>query len=142
MIQAAGWGKALDRAIYSFISGIMELFNAIRALSALAQEGRLEAFRLLVRAGPEGLAAGEIARRLNAPPNTLSTRLHLLAEAGLVRSLRRGRSIIYRADYAAFERLLTYLIEDCCQGRAEVCTPLADLLSRAACRLTQAKEPA
>ncbi len=111
----------------------MELDIAIRRLSALAQDGRLEVFRLLVRAGAEGLAAGEIARTLEVPPNTLSAQLTVLANAQLVRSRRDGRSIIYCADYDRMSELLAYLMEDCCQGRAEVCTPLAEIARRAAC---------
>jgi ArsR family transcriptional regulator len=102
-------------------------------LSALAQEGRLNVFRLLIRSGPEGLAAGEIARALDVPPNTLSAQLTVLANAQLVRSRRLGRSIIYSADYEAMSVLLAYLMEDCCQGRPEVCGPLAELVARSAC---------
>ena len=111
----------------------MEVDSAIRRLSALAQDGRLGVFRLLVRAGGEGLAAGEIARKLDVPPNTLSAQLTVLANAQLVRSRREGRSIIYCADYERMGELLAYLMEDCCQGRAEVCAPLAEIAQRAAC---------
>ncbi len=111
----------------------MEIELAIRRLSALAQDGRLQVFRLLVRAGAEGLAAGEIARKLEVPPNTLSAQLTVLANAELVRSRRDGRSIIYSADYGRMGELLAYLMEDCCQGRAEVCAPLAQIAQRAAC---------
>jgi ArsR family transcriptional regulator len=109
------------------------MISAVQSLSALAQDARLAAYRLLVRAGPDGLAAGELARRLDTAPNTLSAQLHTLAQAGLVRSRREGRSIIYAADYGAVQSLLAYLIEDCCQGRAEICMPLAGLLERVAC---------
>jgi DNA-binding transcriptional ArsR family regulator len=98
---------------------------AIEALSALAHPGRLAAFRLLVQAGPRGLAAGEVARRLAVPPNTLSTQLAILSRGGLIRAHREGRSIIYRADYASFSSLLGFLVKDCCGGRPEVCAPLA-----------------
>jgi ArsR family transcriptional regulator len=111
----------------------MESTRAIRRLSALAQESRLAVFRLLVKAGPRGVAAGEIARGLGIPPNTLSTQLNILANADLVTSRRVGRSIIYAADYDQMSELLIYLMEDCCQGRPEVCGRLADVMARGAC---------
>jgi DNA-binding transcriptional ArsR family regulator len=111
----------------------MEFELAVRRLSALAQEARLGAFRLLVKAGPEGLAAGDIARATGVAANTLSAQLAVLANAGLVRSRRRGRSIIYSADYERMGELLVFLTEDCCQGRPEVCAPLADVAARTAC---------
>lgn len=107
----------------------MELTDAIKRLSALAQDGRLEAFRLLVKAGPEGLAAGEIARKLEVQPNTLSAQLLVLLNAQLVRARRDGRSIIYAANYESMGDLLVYLTEDCCAGRAEICAPLAVVAS-------------
>ena len=96
---------------------------AVKRLSALAQAGRLAVFRLLVKAGPDGIAAGEIAQSLSVPANTLSAQLTILANAGLLRSRRAGRSIIYSADYAGMNELLVYLMEDCCQGRPELCLP-------------------
>jgi DNA-binding transcriptional ArsR family regulator len=111
----------------------MESNSAIKRLSALAQENRLAVFRLLVKAGPAGVPAGEIARTLGITPNTLSAQLTVLANAGLVTSRRDGRSIIYAAGYDSMSELLVYLMEDCCQGRPEVCAPLAALASRAAC---------
>jgi len=111
----------------------MESVTAVRRLSALAQDSRLAVFRLLVAAGPSGAPAGEIARSQKTPPNTLSAQLTLLANAGLITSRREGRSIIYAADYDAMSALLLYLMEDCCQGRAEVCAPLSALARRAAC---------
>ncbi len=111
----------------------MESTDAIKRLSALSQDGRLAIFRLLIKVGPEGLAAGEIARSLGVTPNTLSSQLNILANADLVTSRRDGRSIIYAADYDAMSALLLYLMEDCCQGRPEVCAPLAAAASRAAC---------
>ena len=107
----------------------MEITSAVASLAALAHEGRLTAFRLLVQAGDGGLAAGELARRLEVLPNTLSTNLGILAQAGLVTSQREGRSIIYRAHYEAMGELLAYLVEDCCAGAPEICTPLARLAS-------------
>lgn len=105
---------------------------AVASLSALAHAGRLSAFRLLVQAGSEGLPAGEIARRLEVLPNTLSSHLAILDHAGLVHARREGRSIIYTADYGAMQRLLGFLLEDCCNGAPEICRPLSDMLSRAA----------
>ncbi|MCR5878851.1 helix-turn-helix transcriptional regulator [Phenylobacterium sp. J367] len=103
----------------------METTSAVTALSALAHEGRLGIFRLLVRAGPEGLPAGEIARTTGVLPNTLSSNLNILSASGLVASRREGRSIIYTATYEQMRDLLTFLMEDCCAGNATICAPLA-----------------
>jgi DNA-binding transcriptional ArsR family regulator len=111
----------------------MESNEAVRRLSALAQESRLAVFRLLVKAGPDGVAAGEIARALDIPANTLSAHLNVLAGAGLVAGRRDGRSIFYAAGYDAMSELLVYLMEDCCQGRPEVCAPLGAAVAEAAC---------
>ena len=92
--------------------------EAITALSALAQEHRLALFRLLVQTGPEGLPAGRIAETLGVPNSSLSHHLAQLAEAGLVRQRREGRSLIYSADYAAMDRLVGFLMENCCAGGA------------------------
>src|SRR5215218_4756047 len=108
----------------------METPAAVTALAALAHEGRLDIFRLLVRAGPEGLAAGEVARATGALANTLSTNLAILSRAGLVASRRDGRSIIYTAAYSRMRDLLAFLMEDCCGGKPEVCGPLAALVSQ------------
>lgn len=107
----------------------MEAKSAVTGLSALAHEGRLSVFRLLVQAGAEGLAAGEVGRRLNVLPNTLSANLNILSHAGLVASRRDGRSIIYTANYDAVRELLAFLVEDCCGGAPEICAPLAALLN-------------
>ena len=111
----------------------METTTAISALSALAHPGRLAVFRLLVRAGPQGMAAGEIARATGSLANTLSTNLNVLAGAGLVSSRRDGRSIIYAAGYDRMRELLAFLMEDCCGGNAEICAPLASIAEHAAC---------
>lgn len=112
----------------------MELKNAVAALSALGHEGRLSAFRLLVQAGPEGLAAGEIARRLDVPPNTLSSNLNILSNVGLIDSRREGRSIIYTARYENMTGLLEFLMQDCCNGAPEICAPLAEMALKSRCR--------
>lgn len=110
----------------------MEIKSAIACLSALGHEGRLTIYRLLVQAGPGGLAAGEVARRLDMLPNTLSANFSILSGAGLVSSRRDGRSIIYTANYAAMSTLLGFLMEDCCGGAPEICAPLTEILDRAA----------
>jgi DNA-binding transcriptional ArsR family regulator len=108
----------------------MEMTSAVTALSALAHEGRLEIFRLLVRAGDPGMAAGEIARATGVLPNTLSSNLNILSGAGLVKSRRDGRSIIYTAAYERMRELLAFLMEDCCAGNPAICAPLAALASQ------------
>jgi len=102
----------------------MELSRAIKALSALAQDSRLKIFRLLMRRGPDGMPAGEIARALKAPPNTMSVHLAILTRAGLVSARKQGRSIIYAVDLEGTRKLLAYLVEDCCGGKPDVCRPL------------------
>jgi DNA-binding transcriptional ArsR family regulator len=111
----------------------METPSAVTALSALAHPGRLEVFRLLVRAGPGGMPAGEIARATGSLANTLSANLNVLSGAGLATSRREGRSIIYSAAYGRMQALLTFLMEDCCGGNAEICAPLVAIAERAAC---------
>jgi ArsR family transcriptional regulator, arsenate/arsenite/antimonite-responsive transcriptional repressor len=101
----------------------MESTDAVSALSALAHPGRLAIFRLLVRAGPAGMAAGDIGRAAGMLANTLSTNLTILTQAGLASSRRDGRSIIYRADYEAMSSLLAFLMEDCCGGEPAICAP-------------------
>ncbi|HLW26692.1 MAG TPA: metalloregulator ArsR/SmtB family transcription factor [Kiloniellales bacterium] len=107
----------------------MESNAALAALAALGQETRLEIFRLLVRVGAEGLAAGEIAERLNAVQNTTSAHLKILAHAGLVRAEREGRVIRYFADMSGFRDLLAFLMEDCCNGAPELCQPILDAIT-------------
>jgi DNA-binding transcriptional ArsR family regulator len=116
----------------------MDSTRVIATLSALAQRTRLEVFRALVASEPNGLAAGELARRSGAPHNTMSTHLAILSRAGLVTSERQSRNIIYRADLKVFREAVLYLLKDCCAGKAEICAPLiADLIpccnSRGAC---------
>lgn len=109
----------------------METKSAVASLAALAHEGRLSVFRLLVQAGEPGLAAGEVARRLDILPNTLSASLTVLSHAGLVAARRDGRSIIYTANYGAMRELLAFLMEDCCGGSPEICAPLAAIAGQA-----------
>lgn len=96
---------------------------AIKAFAALAQDSRLQVFRLLVKAGPEGLSAGEIARQLELSPATLSFHLSQLVNAGLLESRRQSRLIIYGLKVDGIRGLLDFLMEDCCQGRPELCSP-------------------
>jgi DNA-binding transcriptional ArsR family regulator len=106
----------------------METDNAVLALAALAQPTRLEAFRTLVRHEPDGLAAGDLARELEVPQNTLSAHLAVLSRAGLVSSERHSRSIVYRANLAAFRDIAVFMLRDCCGGRPEVCEPVVQSL--------------
>jgi ArsR family transcriptional regulator len=99
----------------------MEKPDAIAALSALAQDSRLDAFRLLVQAGEEGMPAGQIGERLGLPSATLSFHLNQLRQAGLVTFRREGRSLIYLAEYPAMNALLGYLTENCCRGDPAGC---------------------
>ena len=101
----------------------MEEKQAIEALGALAQESRLKVYRLLVEAGPEGMAAGSIGERLGLPPATLSFHLAGLSRAGLAKSRQDGRFIIYSADFQNMNALVGYLTENCCGGQA--CAPSA-----------------
>jgi len=94
----------------------VETKQAIQSLAALAQESRLSIFRLLIQAGPAGMAAGAIGEALDLPPATLSFHLAGLARAGLAHSRQEGRFVIYSADYAAMNALVGFLTENCCQG--------------------------
>lgn len=111
----------LESLLYFYYYGNMEVKTAATALSALAQESRLMVFRLLVRAGEDGLAAGEIAEELDIPPATLTFHLKELSHAGLVESQRYGRSIRYSIRAAEVCELFTYLLQDCCNGQPELC---------------------
>ena len=111
----------------------METQTAVSARSALAHTGRLEVVRRLVKAGPDGMAAGDIARATGSLANTLSANLNVLAGAGLVSSRREGRSIIYSAGYDRMRDLMAFLVRDCCGGNAEICAPLVAIAERAAC---------
>jgi ArsR family transcriptional regulator len=102
----------------------MESEQAILALAALAQPTRLEVFRLLVKQEPDGLAAGDIAKALAVPQNTMSSHLAILSRAALVTAQRFSRSIVYRADLDALRSAIAFLLKDCCGGRPEICAPL------------------
>lgn len=97
---------------------------AVAALSALAHDTRLDAFRLLVRHEPEGLAAGAIASKLSVTSPTLSSHLAILSRAGMITAERQGRSIVYRASIPRFRDLSLFLFKDCCNGNAELCAPV------------------
>ncbi|MGH6812473.1 MAG: ArsR/SmtB family transcription factor [Methylocella sp.] len=106
----------------------MDNTETIAALAALAQTTRLDTFRLLVKKEPDGVPAGELARRMAVPQNTMSAHLAILARAGLVIGERHSRSIIYRADLSRFREVALFLLKDCCGGRPDICAPLvADL---------------
>ncbi len=107
----------------------MDTETALLALAALSQATRLDTFRLLVRHEPDGLPAGEIARRIAVPQNTMSTHLAVLTRAGLAVAERRSRSIVYRAALPQVRELVLFLLKDCCGGRSDLCEPLlADLI--------------
>ena len=103
----------------------MEKSNAVAALAALAQDSRLDVYRLLVQAGPEGLAAGQVAEKLELAPNTLTFHFDRLRTAGLVTVRREGRSMIYAAHYDTMNALLGYLTDNCCRGAPDTCAPTA-----------------
>ena len=103
----------------------MKTQNAVAALAALAQDNRLDVFRLLVQAGPDGMAAGRVAEELGLAPNTLTFHFDRLREAGLVTVRREGRSMIYAARFETMNGLVAFLTENCCQGATETCAPVA-----------------
>ncbi|MEM8644103.1 MAG: metalloregulator ArsR/SmtB family transcription factor [Pseudomonadota bacterium] len=114
-------------------SGIMDINEAVDALGGLAQESRLKVFRLLIRAGTEGIAAGEIAKAVGIPKNTLSSHLGILTRAKLIQARKEGRSIIYAVDFEGTRSLLSFLVEDCCQGDPSVCGPLIETTLATCC---------
>lgn len=115
-------------AIFLYIcnSRLMDINKALEAFAALSQATRLEAFRALVRHEPEGLPAGEIARLLGVPHNTMSTHLGVLSRVGLVVSRRESRSVIYRASLNHMRETLSFLVRDCCAGHPKLCEPLIE----------------
>jgi DNA-binding transcriptional ArsR family regulator len=122
-------GNLLDSGLDIYNSGYMESEQAILALAALAQATRLDVFRMLVKHEPEGLAAGDIARALAVPQNTMSSHLSILSRAGLVSAQRFSRSIVYRAELARFQSVVLFMLTDCCGGRPEICAPLIESLT-------------
>lgn len=102
----------------------MDKNAALMAFAALGQSTRLDVFRLLVKAGGEGMLAGEISDALDVRQNTMSANLSILAQSGLIRSERQGRSIRYYADMDGMSELLAFLMEDCCGGQPELCQPV------------------
>lgn len=122
---------AVMQEAYPFIDKgrCMDKKLSLAALAALGQETRLDIFRLLVKAGAEGVPAGEIAERLGAVQNTVSTHLKVLTQAGLIRPDRRGRIVRYVADMTGFRDLLAYLMEDCCDGAPELCRPVIEAVT-------------
>jgi ArsR family transcriptional regulator, arsenate/arsenite/antimonite-responsive transcriptional repressor len=107
--------------------------HALAAFAALGQPTRLQVFQLLMRAEPEGRQAGAIAEEIGCPHNTLSSHLAILARAGLVRGIRDGRAILYRADVEGMRALLSYLVNDCCNGHPELCNFAAGKISGCGC---------
>jgi DNA-binding transcriptional ArsR family regulator len=101
----------------------MDKPDAVAALAALAQDNRLDVFRLLVQAGPDGMPAGQVAEALELAPNTLTFHFDRLRSAGLVTVRREGRSMIYAARFETMNALLAFLTENCCRGAAEKCAP-------------------
>jgi DNA-binding transcriptional ArsR family regulator len=111
----------------------MDNEGTIAALAALAQGTRLDVFRLLVTHEPHGLPAGELARELATPHNTMSAHLAVLSRAGLVKGERQSRSIIYRADLARLRDVMLFLVNDCCGGNPALCVPLLAELTAPCC---------
>jgi DNA-binding transcriptional ArsR family regulator len=107
----------------------MDRIDVLSALGALAQPTRLEVFSLLMRHEPDGLLAGDIARRLDVPHNTMSTHLAILSRAGLIAAHKQSRTMTYRAQLPAVRDLVVYLLRDCCGGKPELCAPLIKDLS-------------
>ena len=126
-----------DRCSFSGLTGIlniyksryMEKINALDAFAALSQTTRLDVFRLLIKAGEDGMSAGEISETLGVRQNTMPTNLGVLNRAGMIRSARNGRSIRYFADMDGLRGLLAFLMEDCCGGHPEMCQPIINELA-------------
>jgi DNA-binding transcriptional ArsR family regulator len=114
--------------------------DALATFDALSQETRLRVFRRLIQAGSDGMAAGELAETLGVRQNTLSNNLLVLLNAGVVRNRREGRSIRYFTDMEGLRGLLSFLLQDCCGGQAELCAPLIDSIARN-CEITDHDRP-
>lgn len=104
----------------------MDSLSALSSFAALSQQTRLDVFRVLVKAGGDGLLSGEMGTRLNVRQNTMSANLAVLLNSGLVRNERQGRTIRYFADFDTIRSLLAFLMEDCCGARPEICQPVID----------------
>lgn len=115
--------RALKHTLYIDTSRCMDKTNALAAFQALSQETRLDVFRLLMRAGPAGMAAGDIAETCDVRQNTMSSHLSILSSAGLITATRDGRSVRYSASLSGIKGLLAFLMEDCCGGKPEQCQP-------------------
>ncbi|MDV6329925.1 helix-turn-helix transcriptional regulator [Asticcacaulis sp. 201] len=111
----------------------MDKKDALAAFDALSQETRLDALRLLIQAGPDGVAAGDVSDRLGVKQNTMSANLKILTQAGLIDSRRDGRTIRYVARFDAIQAVILFLMDDCCGGRPDLCQPVFDRLNRACC---------
>ncbi len=120
MIQGQGRICLLSGFYFDSI-GIMEIMTAVSALSALAQENRLEIFRMLVQVGPDGIRAGQIGEQLDMPLSTLSFHLSQLKNAGLITCRRESRTLFYSASYSSMNELMAYLTENCCRGNSQNC---------------------
>ena len=107
----------------------MDTLKALSSFSALSQPTRLAVFKLLIRAGSQGLLAGEIGTQLNVRQNTMSANLNILLNSGIVRNQRDGRTIRYYADFESLKGLLGFLMQDCCGGTPEVCQPIIDQIA-------------
>lgn len=112
----------------------MQFDSAITALSALSHPARLETFRALVKAGPKGIAAGELASLVSHSPSSMSFHLNMLEQAGLIRHTRRGRFILYTVEVDAVRALMGFLVDECCDGRPELCGNLLNPLSTPSCK--------
>ena len=119
MLAAASHANAVP-------AGALSEAHAISALASLAQPTRLAIFRLLVKHEPVGITAGVIAETIGAPHNTLSSHLAILVRAGLLRSSRDGRTIIYRSDVEGMRSVIAFLVNDCCDGHPELCNLVAE----------------
>ncbi len=111
----------------------MEINNAIKKFSALSQETRLKAFKILVEHGSKGIAAGELARKLDVPANTLSFHLTHLSNADLISSVKHSRQVIYKANLEQVEQLIMFLVDDCCAADSKTCNTIEKLLDKKIC---------
>lgn len=111
----------------------MDINEAVDALGGLAQQSRLRVFRLLIQAGISGMAAGDIARAIGIPKNTMSSHLAILARANLIQARKEGRSMIYAVNLEGTRSLLSFLVEDCCQGDPSICGPLIETTLATCC---------